>query len=164
MTRTITRTGLTMIALLAASGLTALSPAAAQESAAPVEDAAHAQTAGSADLTITFTNLAEPKGTIMLALFDSQQSYDGGSEPVRAMAIEVTSGTVTATITDLPHGSYGFKLVHDINGDGQMNVNPFGMPLEPFAFSNNAPANMGPARWDAAAFDVSGPTTQTIAF
>ena len=47
-------------------------------------------------------------------------------------------------------------------GDGQMNRNPFGMPTEPYAFSNNAVGNMGPADWDRARFAVSGPTAQTI--
>ena len=44
-----------------------------------------------------------------------------------------------------------------------MGANPFGMPIEPFAFSNNAPAQFGPAKWDAAKFDVAAPAaTQTI--
>ena len=54
------------------------------------------------------------------------------------------------------------KAFHDVNGDGEMNTNPFGMPIEPYAFSNNAVGNMGPARWSAAHFAVSGETTQTI--
>ena len=47
------------------------------------------------------------------------------------------------------------KAFHDIDGNGQMGVNPFGQPVEPFAFSNDAPANMGPASWSAAAFDLA---------
>ena len=47
------------------------------------------------------------------------------------------------------------KSFHDLNGNGRMDSNPFGMPTEPFAFSNNARGNMGPAPWSAAAFDVA---------
>jgi uncharacterized protein (DUF2141 family) len=43
-----------------------------------------------------------------------------------------------------------------------MNRNPFGMPTEPYAFSNNAVGNMGPAGWDRARFTVQGATAQTI--
>ena len=70
----------------------------------------------------------------------------------------------TATTTfELPAGAYGIKLFHDVDGDGKMGTNPFGMPTEPFAFSNNAPAQFGPAKWDAAKFDVAAPAaTQTI--
>ena len=56
----------------------------------------------------------------------------------------------------------GGSATHWFDGDGEMNTNPFGMPVEPYAFSNNAVGNMGPARWSAAHFAVSGETAQTI--
>ena len=67
-----------------------------------------------------------------------------------------------ATFENLPAGDYAVKAFHDVDGDGEMDTNPFGMPTEPYAFSNNAVGNMGPARWDRARFAVSGETTQTI--
>ncbi|MNJ30385.1 hypothetical protein D3C77_249830 [compost metagenome] len=54
------------------------------------------------------------------------------------------------------------KAFHDVNGDGELNVNPFGVPTEPYAFSNNAVGDMGPAKWDRARFEVSGATAQAI--
>jgi uncharacterized protein (DUF2141 family) len=54
------------------------------------------------------------------------------------------------------------KAFHDVNDDGKMNLNPFGVPIEPVAFSNNAPANMGPAGWERAKITVSGNAAQTI--
>lgn len=100
-------------------------------------------------------------GTIQLAVFDSAQAYNGG-RPVAAETIRVGRGQTEVTL-DLPAGDYGMKAFHDVNGDGEMNTNPFGMPTEPYAFSNNAVGNMGPASWDRAKFEVSGPTTQAIA-
>ena len=67
-----------------------------------------------------------------------------------------------AVFRDLPAGDYAVKAFHDIDGDGEMDVNPFGMPVEPYAFSNNAVGNMGPAGWDQARFAVSGDVAQTI--
>ena len=99
-------------------------------------------------------------GVIMMAVYDSAQTY-GAGRPVAAQALPVTAGQTEITL-DLPAGDYGMKAFHDINGDGQMNTNPFGMPTEPYAFSNNAVGNMGPAGWDRAHFEVSGATTQTI--
>lgn len=128
-----------------------------------------------ASLTIHFANIASPKGRILIALFDSQAHYDSG-EPVRTLAADVvpasdpntaaapTSATATATITRLAPGRYGFKVYHDVNGDNTLNSNPFGMPIEPFAFSNNAMGRMGPARWADAAFDLVAPVTQTVTF
>ena len=92
----------------------------------------------------------------MAGAFDSN---DG--RPVAAVTV-AASGAVVATFENLPAGDYAVKAFHDVDGDGEMDTNPFGMPTEPYAFSNNAVGNMGPARWDRARFAVSGETTQTI--
>ena len=102
-------------------------------------------------------------GMVMVALYNSAASFDGGgaNRAVARTAISA-SGHVIATFDNLPAGDYAVKAFHDVNGDGEMNTNPFGMPTEPYAFSNNAVGNMGPARWDRAHFAVSGETAQTI--
>jgi uncharacterized protein (DUF2141 family) len=98
----------------------------------------------------------------MVALYDSAAAFDGrGGAPVARAAVSA-SGPVVATFENLPAGDYAVKAFHDVNGDGEMNTNPFGMPIEPYAFSNNAVGDMGPARWSAAHFAVSGETSQTI--
>ena len=99
-------------------------------------------------------------GAVMVALYD-EATYSGG-RPVRAARIDVAAGERTVIFEGLPAGDYGVKAFHDVNGDGKMNTNPFGMPTEPYAFSNNAVGNMGPAGWDRARFEVSRPTAQTI--
>ncbi|WP_292032320.1 MULTISPECIES: DUF2141 domain-containing protein [unclassified Brevundimonas] len=110
-------------------------------------------------LTLTFETGAET-GAVLVALYDSETSYEGG-QPARVAQVDVAAGQREA-VFDLPAGTYGMKAVHDVNGNGRMDVNPFGMPSEPFAFSNNAVGNMGPAKWDRARFEVSGATAQTI--
>jgi uncharacterized protein (DUF2141 family) len=110
----------------------------------------------SARLTLTVTGIKEHKGTIMVGVFD-QAGYDTDAS-VSGMMIPVSGDTASATV-DIPAGTYGLKLFHDVDGDGKMGTNPFGMPIEPFAFSNSAPAQFGPAKWDAAKFDVAAPAT-----
>lgn len=112
-------------------------------------------------LVLTFETGA-PTGSVMVALFDSAAAFDGADgRPVAAAAVSA-SGPVVAVFENLPAGDYAVKAFHDVNGDGEMNTNPFGMPIEPYAFSNNAVGNMGPARWERARFTVSGETAQTI--
>ena len=118
--------------------------------------------AGSAQTTITLDfDTAAPTGQVMVALYDSEASYSGGAPVAHAM-VDIAAGQHSAVFTDLPAGDYAAKTFHDVDGDGKMNTNPFGMPTEPFAFSNNARGNMGPARWDAAHFTASGAVEQTI--
>ncbi|MEZ6028645.1 MAG: DUF2141 domain-containing protein [Hyphomonadaceae bacterium] len=115
---------------------------------------------GKVPLTLTVTDIIDHKGALMVAVFD-EAGYDKDAA-VAGMTVPVTADTATTTI-ELPPGRYGIKLFHDVDGDGRMGTNPFGMPTEPYAFSNSAPAQFGPAKWDAAAFDVAAPaTTHTI--
>ena len=100
-------------------------------------------------------------GAVRVALYDSEAAYAGGA-PVRTAIVDAVGGQPVARFADLPAGTYAAKAFHDLDGDGKMGANPFGMPTEPYAFSNNARGNMGPARWDAAQFAVSGATAQTI--
>lgn len=115
---------------------------------------AAAQTAPVA-LTLAFEGIKAPKGAIMVALYDSEAAFDGsGGKPVRVTAVPATETRVQAEIRGLVPGRYGVKAFHDLDGDGKMGTNPFGMPTEPFAFSNNATGMMGPAKWSEAAFAV----------
>ena len=106
---------------------------------------------------------AEPRGAVMMALFDSEAAWDGG-EAVALARVDVAAGETVAVFEGLAAGDYGVKAFHDLDGDGRMSVNPFGVPTEPFAFSNGARGAMGPAPWSAARVRVEGETLQSLAF
>ena len=93
------------------------------------------------------------EGHVSAALFD-EAGYKGGP-PVRGQNVDVTADTVTLKFEGLPAGEYGIKLYQDVDKNGKMNANMFGLPTEPYAFSNNAIGMMGPAKWDAAKFTVT---------
>ena len=109
------------------------------------------------DLTVNVESIAQTQGTIVLGLFD-EASYEGNGA-VNGANLKVEGNDVTVTFEGLEPGEYAVKLYHDINDDGEMNTNPFGMPTEPFAFSNDAKGRFGPAKWDAAKFSVSADGT-----
>ena len=103
-------------------------------------------------LTVTVDGIETVSGKISLGLFD-QAGYDSGNA-VNGGMITVDGNSVSITFEDLAPGEYGIKLFHDVNDNGAMDTNPFGMPTEPYAFSNNAKGRFGPAKWDQAAFEV----------
>ena len=127
--------------------------------AAALLTAAPALASDPASLALTFDTGANT-GAVMVALYD-EAAYAGG-QPIRAARIDIAAGERSVTFEGLPAGDYGVKAFHDLNGNGRMDTNPFGMPTEPYAFSNNAVGNMGPAGWDRAKFTVSGAAAQTI--
>lgn len=105
-------------------------------------------------LEVQFAGIETQTGKIMLMLFDSAEAHDGGGDPVRAAAVAVAGSSAVAQFADLAPGTYAIKAFHDIDGDGALATNPFGLPIEPFAFSNNATPQGGPPAWEAARFSV----------
>lgn len=117
--------------------------------------------AAATNLTVVFTVTDAPTGQIMLSLYDNEAGHDAGGKPVRAAAVPVKDGKAIAQFDGLAPGRYAIKSFHDIDGDGKMGMTPFGMPTEPFAFSNNAQPQGGPAPWSATSFIVDGDSATT---
>lgn len=110
--------------------------------------------ASAAELTVTVDGIAQAQGTIMLGLFDEASYAGDGAVDGASLTVEGTS--VTVTFEGLAAGEYAVRLYHDLNDDGEMNTNPFGIPTEPYAFSNDARGRFGPAKWDDAKFTLDG--------
>jgi uncharacterized protein (DUF2141 family) len=142
------------------AALAASSAAIAQST--PSAPAAPVTATAPASLALTYSGIETREGSIMVALYDSEQAFDRGGAPVRVAMVPASADSVSLSIEGLAPGRYAIKSFHDIDGNGQMSMNPMGIPTEPFAFSNDARGNMGPARWADAAFEVNGTTTHRI--
>lgn len=114
------------------------------------------------DLTLTFPGLKAKQGQILIAVFDSSQGWASG-KPVRVANVSAAQDPAAAKILALPPGFYAVRAFQDVDGDGKMATNPFGMPTEPYGFSRDAQPNMGPPAFDAAAFEVkAGANAQSL--
>ena len=151
-----------ILAIAAAVAALAASSAAFAQQPVPAAPAAPVEAGrGNATLMLSYTGVEAREGAIMVALFDSEAAFNGGA-PVRVAAIPASGETVSTQFEGLAPGRYAIKSFHDIDGDGQMSVNPFGIPTEPFAFSNSARGNMGPPSWADSVFDINGATAHSI--
>lgn len=114
------------------------------------------------ELTLTFPTLASNRGKVMIVIYDSAQGWSGG-KPVRGATASAADALPSARISALPPGTYAARVFQDVDGDGKMGMNPFGLPTEPYGFSNGAQPNMGPPSFEAAAFQVkAGANVQSI--
>lgn len=123
---------------------------------AALTPAAHA-----AELTLTFPGLKAKTGAVLVAAYDGADSWASG-KPTRAVIASAADAVPTAKLEGLPDGTYAVRAFHDVDGDGKMGRNPFGIPSEPYGFSNDAPPVMGPPAFEAAAFPVKGAVAQAI--
>ena len=115
-----------------------------------------------ATLDIAVTDIETAEGFIMLALFDSADAFDNGGEAVRAVRLAVDGAEVTTRFENLPAGNYAIKLYHDANGNGEMDTNALGLPVEGYGFSNDA-GRFGAPPFADAAFEVVNETANQAA-
>jgi uncharacterized protein (DUF2141 family) len=104
--------------------------------------------AQAADLTIRIDNVANNDGKLMVAVYDG--AADFMKRPVQRAAVEAIAGSTTVVFKDLAPGEYAFSVFHDANGNGRMDTNRMGIPVEAVAFSKDAQGFMGPPSFGAA--------------
>ena len=119
------------------------------------------QTTG--NLTVIVSNLKNNSGKIRIALSDSKENYETkGAEPFRRIVSAITDHSVKVVFEDLPFGEYAVKLIHDENGNGELDMNFLGLIKEDYAFSNNARGMFGPPKYEKAKFEFKEDTIITI--
>lgn len=113
---------------------------------------------GTARLKVDVTGLESDRGSVRIALYGSETAFL--KTPVRSAVLPVRGGRSSWQLEALPPGEYAVAVVHDENGNGKADRGAFGIPTEPFAFSNGARALMGPPKWKDARFALRTPATE----
>ena len=115
-----------------------------------------------AELIVHIENVPEGGGTLLIQILDSEAAFDGQEAAVASLILPATAPGVAFTTTALPAGRYALRVMHDRNGNQELDSNVVGMPTEPWGFSNNASGNFGPPSWSDARFELKDSHTQTI--
>ena len=109
-------------------------------------------TAAAGDLTVEIKGVASDTGNVMVALYKKDDKWMGRSTVGTTVAAK--KGGVSVSFKDLPDGEYAVSLFVDENSNGKMDSNAIGIPIEPYAFSNDASGNFGPPTFEQAKFVV----------
>lgn len=105
-----------------------------------------------ADLTVSLHDARTQDGRFQVALVDAG-GYAGSAAPVAARELAPAGAVTTVTFDGVPAGRYALMVIHDENGNGTLDTNLVGMPVEGYGFSNN-PRVMRKPTFEEAAFDV----------
>jgi uncharacterized protein (DUF2141 family) len=113
------------------------------------------------NLIINISGFPSSEGFAMVALHNSEESYEGGEvSAVAKTKIKVVDQKVQVVFTNLPYGWYGVSLYHDENGNGQMDKNAMGIPKEAYGFSNNAKGFFGRPNYKEVMFQLNSDEKQ----
>ena len=104
-------------------------------------------------LRITVTNFENIKGKLQLCLTDKKEDFLKQCE--YATAVTVTNNTISLEIANVKTGVYSISLFHDENNNGVLDTKGFfGIPSEPYGFSNNPSTTFGPPSFEKCTFLV----------
>lgn len=121
--------------------------------------------ASAATLTVTVEGAQGRQGAVRAAMFRDAAHWlkpDGAARADITALDSVSGASVTFVYPDLPAGRYALSVFHDANGDGKLDTNPAGIPIEPYGFSRDARGRFSPPSFDDAAIDVQGDQHVTI--
>ncbi len=104
-------------------------------------------------LTVTLENVLSDKGNILAALHTSDTFMKGPG--VANYRSEAKKGSMTFTFENVSPGTYAVSVLHDLNGNQQMDYQANGMPAEPYGMSGND-MSMGPPNFASVRFEVTG--------
>jgi uncharacterized protein (DUF2141 family) len=94
--------------------------------------------AGSLELDID--HIRHNYGTVWIGIYASKEAFLD-KDQARLEAVKISDFKEQRIfLHDLSYGDYAVALFHDLNNNGEMDVNWLGVPEEPFAFSRPAPS------------------------
>ncbi len=101
-------------------------------------------------LTIKIKGLKSNSGTVKVALCNSLDNYNNHKAPFIGLNLPISNNQAEITLSELPAGYYAVKAFHDENNNNDLDTNILGIPIEDYAFSNNASGIFGPPSWNRA--------------
>lgn len=113
-------------------------------------------------LTVNVSGMETNEGKLFIALYTSEDNFLKNSDKTRGTRVIVKNKKAVAYFKDLKKGEYAISLFHDTNNNNKMDTKIFGIPKEPYGFSNNAKGFMGPPKFEDAKFSVNSNKTISI--
>ena len=115
------------------------------------------------DVTVTLQGIKKNAGSIVLCLWSGEAGFPDCESGKAAKRIVVPVGATSARFENVAAGTYAVSAFHDANGNGKLDSNFLGLPLEAVGMSNNQKL-AGPPRFKPARFKVAGATAISIRF
>lgn len=110
----------------------------------------------SSNLTVQIDNIESTSGVIWVGVYDSADTFLDKDKAILKRVEIRHSGSLSLRISNLSYGKdYAVAVLHDINNNGDLDRNFFGIPTEPFAFSGRIQSSWRAPRFDEVKFRIN---------
>lgn len=99
-----------------------------------------------ASLEVTVSNIKNADGFILASLFTNEEEFLKTS--FRSQKGSAEKDEIVLLFENIPVGSYALSVIHDENGNLELDSNFFGIPKEGFGFGNDAMGSFGPPAFE----------------
>jgi uncharacterized protein (DUF2141 family) len=93
-------------------------------------------------------------GRVLCMLYESKDTWL--KKPLQTVQGTVSGKRAVCTFSDVARGSYAIGVLHDLDGDGDMDTNFLGIPKEGYCASRNARNRFSEPNFEDARFDFDG--------
>ena len=121
-----------------------------------------AAVAQAGELTIEVSGITPNRGQVYVAVYDRAEAFPITGQQRVSQVLASEDQHLTFHFRDLPPGLYAAAAFQDFNGNGKLDKNLFGVPKEPYGFSNSARGSSGAPKFAAAAITLNHDGTTTI--
>ena len=101
-------------------------------------------------MILQFNELESQRGQICVAVYKCEQTFMQPDAHIRAEIYTLDEFNGTIKLQNLPYGQYAIAVFQDLNGNEKLDTNVFGVPKEPYGFSNNLRVKWRKPRFDEA--------------
>ena len=108
-----------------------------------------------ADLIVNIVGLRNNNGDVHIALYDNPVAFPSSDNMLREVQKAIDNRQVKHRFVDLTPGYYALATYHDENGNNSFDTNFFSLPIEGYAFSNDAKVFLGPPSFLEAQINVT---------
>jgi uncharacterized protein (DUF2141 family) len=106
-------------------------------------------------VVVEMTDFESDRGLALVALFDRARGFPDGKHGSARRVAKIRRGKARVVFDRLRPGTYAVAVLHDLDGDRQMDTNLVGAPAEGYGASNNAKRLLGPPEWNEARFALA---------
>lgn len=108
---------------------------------------------GAGQIVVEMSGFRNDRGQMRISLFRAAKGYPGDHRRAfRKGSARIVGKRARFVFDGVPHATYAISVLHDENGNKQMDTNWIGIPKEGGGASNDAKARFGPPKFADARF------------